>query len=276
MLAKIECQCLLDLGITESISSRLRNGPVYIGESLLSDARLQKSLRTGDVGLLFRGLTEFIAFNAYLLNDPTHRDKLGIENPTFGIIPRPTQDELERNCELAERQVLAFASQCILRGNILAFDQLISQLPATNGFVVRKDFHQALSGVGPRADFNLVLAGLLHDLRQDVEGNELLRPVQIFDATMKIVQLSKTLLSKELVLSSLYEWLSQKWVFVWSQQRFLLRNPALHETSIADAFATKSSRNNVLVAVLIAVLPTFGISNEDEMSGHLKGLIEGS
>lgn len=89
---------------------------------------------------------------------------------------------------------------------------------------------------------------------------------------MKVLQLAKVTVSGDTARSRLYEWLSKKWVFIWSQQRFLLRNSALHESAIMNAFSAGRGLNNEIVTILEAILPTLGISNEQEMRGHLAEL----
>ncbi len=272
MLAKIENQCLLDLGIADNIDTHLKRGPVYIGQSLLMYARLEKSIRTENIELFARELENLVAFSAFLARDPSNRSKCGLETPTYGKIPRPSSEEISGQTDMAERQVLTFAIQCLFQADATVLDSLCSLQNDRNDFAIRAEFLKALSGSGERTDFNLALAAIIHQLGRDIKGTDLLTPIQVFDLSMKVLQLTKVTVSGKITRSRLFEWLSKKWVFIWSQQRFLLKNSALHESAIMDAFSAGCGLNNQIVTILEAILPTLGISNEQEMRGHLAEL----
>ncbi|TKT75827.1 hypothetical protein [Aquamicrobium sp. LC103] len=272
MLAKIECQCLLDLGIADNLDAHLKGGPVYIGQSLLMYARLEKAIRTANIDLFASELENLVAFSVFLASDPSNRSKCGLETPTYGKIPRPSSEEISGQTDMAERQVLTFAIQCLFQADATVLDSLCELQNDQNGFAVRAEFSKALSGSGERTDFNLALAAILHQLGSDIKGTDLLTPIQVFDLSMKVLQLAKVAVSGDTARSRLYEWLSKKWVFIWSQQRFLLKNSALHENAIMNAFSAGRGLNNEIVTILEAILPTLGISNEQEMRGHLAEL----
>lgn len=272
MLAKIECQCLLDLGIADNIDAHLKGGPVYIGQSLLMYARLEKAIRLASVELFANELENLVAFSIFLASDPSNRSKFGLETPTYGKIPRPSSEEIAGQTDMTERQVLNFAIQCLFQADATVLDPLCSLQNDRNGFAIRAEFLKALSGSGERTDFNLALAVIIHQLGRDIKGTDLLTPIQVFDLSMKVLQLAKVTVSGDTARSRLYEWLSKKWVFIWSQQRFLLKNSALHESAIMNAFSAGRGLNNEIVTILEAILPTLGISNEQEMRGHLAEL----
>jgi hypothetical protein len=273
MLAKIECQCLLYLGIADNVDAHLKGGPVYIGQSLLMYARLEKAIRTANIELFASELENLVAFSVFLASDPSNRSKCDLETPTYGKIPRPSSEEISGQTDMAELQVLTFAIQCLLRANVTVLDSLCSLQNGRNGFAIRAEFPTALSGGGERTDFNLALAAIIHQLGRDTKGIDLLTPIQVFDLSVKVLQLAKVTVSGDTTRSLLYEWLSKKWVFIWSQQRFLLKNSALHEDIIITAF-TKGGKNNALVSILDAILPTLGILNESAMKRHLQDLLE--
>ncbi len=272
MLAKIECQCLLDLGIADNIDAHLKGGPVYIGQSLLMYARLEKAIRTANIELFASELENLVAFSAFLASGPSNRSKCDLETPTYGKIPRPSSEEISAQTDIAERQVLTFAIKCLFQADATVLDSLCSLQNDWNGFAIRAEFWKALSGSGERTDFNLALATVVHQLGRDIRGTDLLTPIQVFDLSMKVLQLAKVTLSGETTRLRLYQWLSKKWVFIWSQQRFLLKNSRLHESAIMNAFSDGGGLNNEIVTILEAILPTLGISNEQEMGGHLAEL----
>ena len=272
MLAKIECQCLLDLGIADNIDAHLKGGPVYIGQSLLMYARLEKAIRTANIELFASELENLVAFSAFLASDPRNRSKCDLQTPTYGKVPRPSSEEISEQTDMAERQVLTFAIQCLFQADATVLDSLCSLQSDWNGFAIRAEFSKALSGSGERTDFTLALATVAHQLGRDIKGTELLTPIQVFDLSMKVLQLAKVTLSGETTRLRLYQWLSKKWVFIWSQQRFLLKNSRLHESAIMNAFSDGRGLNNEIVTILEAILPTLGISNEQEMGGHLAEL----
>lgn len=272
MLAKIENQCLLDLGIADNIDTHLKRGPVYIGQSLLMYARLEKAMRTANIELFARELENLVAFSAFLARDPSNRSKCGLETPTYGKIPPPSSEEISGQTDMAERQVLTFAIQYLFQADATVLESLCSLQNDGHDFAIRAEFSKALSGSGERTDFNLALAAIIHQLGRDIKGTDLLTPIQVFDLSMKVLQLTKVTVSGKITRSRLFAWLSKKWVFIWSQQRFLLKNSALHESAIMNAFSAGCGLNNQIVTILEAILPTLGISNEQEMRSHLAEL----
>jgi len=274
MLAKIECQCLLDLGIADNIDAHLKNGPLYIGQSLLIYAQLKKAMRTANIELFTRELENVVAYSIFLSANPDNRNKDSLETPMHGKIPRPSNEEILGQTDIAEREILAFMLLCLFQSNAAVFDSLCSLQNKQNGFFVRAEFWSALAGSGTYTDFNLALAAITHQLGQETKGIALMTPIQVFDLSMKVLQLAKVAMSGDIIRSQLYEWLSRKWVFIWSQQRFLLKNSMLHEAAIIRAFEHGNSKNNTLVLILNAILPTLGISNELAMNAHIQNLLE--
>lgn len=274
MLAKIECQCVLDLGIADNIDAHLKNGPVYIGQCLLMYAQLQKAMRTANIELFIRALENVVAYSIFLTADPGDRNKNNLETPTYGKIPSPSNEEILRQTDIAEREILAFALLCLFQSNATAFDSLCCLQNKQSGFFVRAEFWAALAGSGTCTDFNLALATITHQLGQETKSIALMAPIQVFDLSMKVLQLAKVTMSGDTIRSQLYEWLSRKWVFIWSQQRFLLKNSMLHEAAIIRAFEHGNSTHKALVLILDAILPTLGISNERAMERYLQDMID--
>ena len=272
MLAKVECQCILDLGIADNIDNYLKGGPVYLGQSLLIYARLEKAIRTKNMRLFARELENLVAFRIFLGSDPTNHKKCELEPPTFGNIPRPSSEEISRQTDVAEREILSFAIQCLFQADASVVASLSTIQNDWKGFAVRAEFPKALSGDDVRMDFNLALAANLHELGKDVEGTSLLTPIQVFDLSIKVLQLAGLVVSGGATRLQLYEWLSKRWVFIWSQQRFLLKNPIIHESGIMSAFSSCDDLGGKIVTILEAILPTLGISNEQEWRGHLSEL----
>ncbi|WP_421522038.1 AAA family ATPase [Ochrobactrum quorumnocens] len=269
LLAKIECHCLLDLGIADNIDAHLKGEPVYIGQSLLMYARLEKAIRTANIELFASELENLVAFSTFLARDPSNRSKCDLETPTYGKIPRPSSEEISGQIDMAEREILTFAIRCLFQADATVLVSLCSLQNDWNGFAIRAEFSKALAGSGEGTDFNLALATIVNQLERDINGADMLTPIQVFDLSMKVLQLAKVTVSGEATRLRLYEWLSKKWVFIWSQQRFLLKNSALHERAIMNAFSEGSGLNNKIMTILDAVLPTLGISNEQEIRGHL-------
>jgi hypothetical protein len=273
MLAQIECHCLLNLGITQNINTHLRNGPVREGQFMLTRGKSDKAFRVKDVELFRVSLAETIAQFVFI-SKHGHKESFNLENITYGQFPSPTPDEETALIDLAEKQILSFAAACILEKNGAEFDNLLRELEIPKGFARRDELLACLSGKSDATDYNTSFAVILALSRQALDGSVVLSPVQILELTFKVLESAKLVAQLSYMSQIALVWLYERWAFVWAQQRFLLKQPALHEGSISAAWAQdEPNAYTKALKVLNALLPTMGISNEIEIDNLLKNML---
>lgn len=275
MLAKVECHCLLDLGITQNIDSNLKNGPVREGQFLLTQAKLDKAFRLKDSNLFCNSLAETIAQFTFTNKQGSHEKSFNLKDITYGNFPTPTSQEKNALVDLTEQQILSFASVCVLDGNAVEFDAFLQEIKNSTGFVHRGELQICLLGKGSEVDYHTNFARLLALHRQAIDGLSVPSPSETIELALNILQTAKLANQLSYLSQQTLNWLEQKWLFIWEQQRFLLRQPADHESSISEALRQDEPDAYLKVlAILMGVLPTIGISNEGEIKTVLEKMME--
>ena len=273
VLATIENNCNLDLGITRKLDQFLPSGPVFEGQILLTQSIMNKALRHLDVSLFYSTLQEIVAQYAYMKGVDGNRVRLNLENVTFALPPSPTRDQQADHAELAEMFILFFASTCIFTENTQKLDELNAQMTECSGFVVGTGFQAAMRGTGSKSDFNSSLAFLLAILKSAGDEEGALSPSQLFEVVFKVFLVAKQVTRTRKIAKPAFNWLRKNWSFVWNNQCFLLKNPTIHEETIANACDASGSPETIAaVDLMLAILPTMGIPKEDELEGELRKL----
>lgn len=271
MLAQIENHCLLDVGITRGIDAHLPNGPVREGLVLLTQGKLYKAFHTRNVELFLSTLAETVAEFALFTKLGGKEKSFNVENITYGTFPSPTVEEMSALITLTEQQILSFAATCFLDNDAASYDRMMTALAAPEGFTRRDELVECLAGRANGTDYYTRFASLLSDGRKTLDQSSQLSPTQVFELTLKLIETGKLagqirLLSKQALI-----WLEERWSFTWEKQRFLLRQPSLHERDISDAWERDEPNETAkILAILLAILPTLGISNQSEIKGVLE------
>ena len=273
MLAVVENDSCLDVGISENFEKYLPNGPVFEGQFLLTSAKMRKAFTLCDTKLFVEALRETAAEFAYVRGKGDYKNSFNIENVTFGSFPVPTLEQQDGLSNLTEQLVLCFVSNCIFLEQIADLEQLITSLEVCQGFKVRKELLSALRGHGLDTDYNTSMAALLAVHRSALSKNGTLPPRQIFELAFKTVQVAGPTNNIHVISKFGFEWLCAKWTFIFEHQRFLLRSPAFYEKSINEVVMAKGgSWLERLLDLLQAILPTMRFNNESELSRMLKDI----
>ena len=273
VLATIENNCGLDLGITRKLDQFLPSGPVYEGQIVLTQSIMDKALRHLDVSLFFSALRESVAQFAYMKKKNGNRISFDPKNITFASPPSPTREQQVDHSEITEMFILFFASMCIFTENTQKLDVLNEQMDECDGFVVGTGFQAAMRGTGITNDFNSSLAFLLAKFSSDEDEKGALSPSQVFEVVFKVFLVAKQLTRIRMITKPAFNWLRINWSFIWNNQRFLLKNPAKHEEGIAKAFEVSGSPGAIAtIDLMLAILPTMGIPNQHELEGKLRKL----
>ncbi|NKN34881.1 hypothetical protein HFC70_00775 [Agrobacterium sp. a22-2] len=275
MLAQIECHCLLDLGIARNIDTRLPKGPVREGQFLLTRAKLNKALRQLDIRSFNLALTETVAEFAFAVQQGSKENSFNIQNVTYGNFPPPTAEAIKGLRELAGQQILSFVAACILSEDAVAYDAFVAGLMSQSGFTCDERLAACLAGKVAATDYYTSYASLLFANRKTIDDGSLLSPIQVLEFTYKVLQTAKQAGYLQPLSEQMLKWLSERWAFIWERQRFLLQQPLLHEKEIAAAWERNEPNDSVKVlTVLMAILPTLGISNQNEIRRSLEGMLQ--
>lgn len=275
MLAQIENHCLLDVGITRGIDAHLPKGPVREGLILLTRAKLYKAFHTRNVELFLSTLAQTVAEFALSTKNGGMEKSFNVENITYGAFPSPTVEEMDALVTLTEQQILSFAATCFLDNDAASYDRLMTALAAPEGFTRRDELVECLAGRANGTDYYTRYASLLSDGRKTLDQASPLSPSQVFELALKLIETGKLagqirLLSKQVLI-----WLEGRWGFIWERQRFLLRQPSLHERDISDAWEQDEPNETAkILVILLATLPTLGISNQNEISVVLEDMLK--
>jgi len=273
MLAKVENNSCLDVGITQSLTTFLPKGPVFEGQLMVTSSKMRKAFTLLDRELFVMALMETVTNFVYIKEQGDYRKSFDIENVTYGSLPVPTLEQQAGISELTEQFVLCFISNCIFTESVAELDQLIDALEKDQGFKVRKELLNSLRGHGSTTDYNTTLAGLLVIHRRAIDQNGALSPAQVFELALKALQVAGQTNNIWVVAKSAFEWLNAKWTFIVEHQRFLLRNLTFHEKSINQVrIAEGDSRIDKVIDLLQEILPTMGFQNENQLGPILNDI----
>jgi hypothetical protein len=275
MLAQIENHCLLDVGITKGLDAHLPNGPVREGLILLTLGKMFRAFHRRDVDLFITTLADTVAEFVLISKLGGKEKTFNVENVTFGGFPSPTIEEMNALFTLTEQQILSFAATCFLDNDAASYDKLTTALDAPEGFTTREELVECLLGRANGTDYYTRYASLLSGCRKTLDEASLLTPREVFELTMKVVETGKMAGRNRLLSKQALIWLRKRWSFILENQRFLLRQPSLHEANISDIWDQDEPNETAkLLAILLATLPTLGISNERELVDVLQKMLK--
>lgn len=273
MLASIENNCYLDVGITKSLKKHLPKGELFEGQILLTLAKLRKSFKLLDVELFEIAMNEAVVEWDYLFNQNQSNQKIDMESLEFRAFPVATLQQQLHHSELTEQFVLCFVSNYIFRGRTNDLDSFFMELEKNKNVKVRKAFSDCLLGDGAAVDFNTSLAALLALHKGAIVKSKKLVPAQIFEFVFQIVRIAKKTNNFLFLAESAFKWLSLKWSVMLDQQKFLLRHSLLDEELIAQILIESSDSWDIkIIDLLQAILPAMGFSNESELRISLNEL----
>lgn len=273
MLAALENNSLLDFGITQNLETFLPKGPIFEGQFLITPSKMRKAFTLLDAALFVETLRETVAEFAYVKEQGDCKKSFNIENVTYGSLPLPMLEQQVGISDLTEQLVLCFVSNCIFAENVAKLEQLAASLEEGQGFKVREEFFNSLQGRGTFMDYNTSFASLLAIHRRAIDKKETLSPTQVFELAFKALQMAGQTNNLRVMAKPAFEWLSEKWSFIWEHQRFLLARPAFYEKSIIQVCITEGDLwIDKLIDLLQVILPTMGFHNENQQSHILNDI----
>lgn len=269
MLAALENNSCLDVGITQNIETLLPKGPILEGQFKLTVAKMRRAFTLLDMQIFCEALREIVAQFAYIEEQGGYLKSFKIENVGYETFPAPTLEQQVNMSNQTEQFVLGFVSNCVFTENLAGLDQLIDALEVGHGFKVRQDFLNALQGGSFVTDYNTHMAALLACHRQQENSS----PGQVFELALRALQIASETNNLYVTAKYAYEWLNSKWTFISEHQRFLLTRLTFYEQSITEARTAEGvSPVDQLINLLQAILPVMGFKNENQLSQLLNDI----
>ncbi|MBV1914897.1 MAG: hypothetical protein KUG72_05890 [Pseudomonadales bacterium] len=275
MLAAVENNSLLDVGITLRLATYLPKGPVVEGQFLLTFAIMKKSLGLHNIALFVAALGEVVTWWAFVKEQEDLKNSFDTLNVTYGSLPVAAPEQQHELTEATEQLVLGFVANSIFEEEFFEFGALIDAIEKSNDLKVRMVFLDCLRGSDIAVDYVTSAALLLVSYRQGIEENRTPSPIQVFELIFIVFQIVGKTINASAVAKSAFKWLSSKWDFISEHQRFLLKSPAMHEKFIAQALKSENdSVVNKTIGLLQAILPILGIGNESELKRALNKMLQ--
>ena len=266
MLATVENNSCLDIGITQSLTSFLPKGPVFEGQFILTQSKMRKAFTLLNSQLFVTALRETVAEFSYAKGHGDYRDCFNIKNVTYGSLPVPSLEQQAGMSDLAEMFVLCFVSNCVFTGSVAELNPLIEALEKDHFFKLRKEFLKSMEGHGSSVDYNTSFAALLATHIRAIEREDTLAPSQIFELALKAIQVASKTYNIRVVAKYAFDWIKEKWNIISQQQRFLLKGIKIHEQIINQILVAEGdSWLNKVIDLLQAILPTMGFQNEHQL-----------
>lgn len=270
MLAKVECASGLDIGLASSLDTYLPRGRIIEGEAILSVSLAKRALKTLKMAHFDEGIVASIAAH-YSAGSTLKMGKAGYE-VTYGTLTFPPPDEQERFQVLADYHVLTFASACVFRGNVDAFESLEQRLDS-QPVAIGNDVRSGLREGSASDTFNGTFARLLgreHASSKSGAGGD---PTECWLLMSSAIQCAP-LIGVHRTLAELgLEWFERKWRSMIVDQRFRLVAPSLNCPAIEFALDHPKDRPaSTLFDLLRATLPATKLGRQPEALGSLAEL----
>ncbi|WP_181258993.1 hypothetical protein [Vibrio splendidus] len=278
MLASIENNGLLDVGVTSQIYSHLGGRPLIEGEWTLSATILDRSFIEVDVNNFIAAVKKLIAGLVFLLDRQSDEAEFKSQDFTYGNLSKLNEKDCADHSNTIEQFILCFVSCCAIRGEWEPVDRLIESLDLDTELNIRVDFMNALNGIqGDIDDSSIATACSLVSHRIDIKNGWFGTPIRLFQLALTTIQLANSCGKSRVVSQVVYEAMKQNWMVIWEHQRALLVNPHYHFGTINKAFSgTSYSWEKKALNLLMAILPVLGISNEIEVKALLVDLLRKS
>lgn len=267
LLACVENESILDVGITQRLSTFLLKGPIVEGQILLASSKMRKALTLLDASQFLVTLEETIAAYSYCKEQFESKDAADSDfTATFQALPASTLSQQLEFSALTEQLTLCFILNCIFSKNSINLNYIADVLEESHGFKVRPAFLDCLRGCGSPNDgiLQLTLLSAIHI--GATNADQALPPMHVFELAYSALQLARQVDKMQIVSKFVFQWLSAKWDFMSKNQRFMLRSPTVFDRSINELCKAESgSWSDKATDLLLAILPLIGYKNEGQV-----------
>ena len=273
ILASIENYAELDAGITDNLISFLPEGPIVEGQMYLAPSKMHKAVATLNSGLFVQALRDVVAIRSFGRFNDGFRYTPNLKKPTYCQVPIATCEQQAALREQTEKYILAYCANCVFQNKMHEIDHVISLLSNASGFSVSSLVLDNLQRSGPFNDFHTRTAQFILRERLVLESLDQGTPLEMVHLAVCILQIAKDTSTYKLLADALRPWFTERWSLIWENQRFLLKDPALHDDSIKKAMdSDRAPSERQILEILEAVLPTLGAGIQSEFEKILAKL----
>ena len=269
MLASVENYLDLDVGISNQLERFLINGPVVAGQQLLSSSKMHRSIATLNTDLFFRTLRDTMSEFAFSKTHGVH-SAFDIMNPTFEPVPPATIDQLKEMSDLAGYFVLCFASAAALADKKDVFTVFTNRLAGASGFRLKDDLVASLNDGAVPSDFSTAHACRLFEIVNSDEKVGSLTPVEVFETAYRTMEVAKQSANRRSLGPTMLSWLELHWAYIWSRQRFRLKDPSFHEAEMDLALKNITHPWDKASSIMLHMLPMLGLTNENDLRSSIQ------
>jgi hypothetical protein len=191
-------------------------------------------------------------------------------NPTFEPIPLATNDQLDEMSDLAGYFVLCFAGSAVLADKKDVFAVFTSRLAGASGFRLKNNLVASLTIGAAPSDFSTAHACRLFNIANSDKSIGSLTPVEVFETAFRTMEVAKQSANRRSLGPTMLSWLELQWAYIWSRQRFRLKDPSFHEAEMELALKSSTSAWDKASSILLHMLPMLGLANEDDLRSSIQ------
>ncbi|PCI21469.1 MAG: hypothetical protein COB62_03535 [Piscirickettsiaceae bacterium] len=270
LLASIENECHLDLGITKNLHQYLPKGPALEGQFFLTISVMSNALTCADIELFKATLPLVITQYAYLFE---RGEALDIKNITYGTFPELTTEQQLNYMGLTEKFVLCFIFMCIFLERPNLVNLLLNFLEKSKLIKVRNIFLSNLQNksISSSDDYSNQVAMLLgHHLKTPQEFKAP-SPNRVYTLAYHSIQLAHEVGYIRDIAETINKWVIKHWAIFMQDPHFRLRFSPSHENQIKCA-SSEGDSSEKLINLMLEILPMLGLNNENQIRADLTSL----
>jgi len=270
LLASIENECHLDLGITRNLHQYLPNGSVLEGEFFLTISMMSNALTYADIELFKATLPQIITQYAY---HSKTGEALNIKNITYGTFPELTTDQQLTYMDLTEKFVLCFIFMCIFLERPNLVNLLLNFLEKSKLIKVRDVFLSSLQNksINSSDDYSNQVAMLLGRHLKTPQEFKAPSPNKVYELAYLSIQFTHKVGSIRDIAETINKWVIKHWAIFMQDPRFRLRYSPSHENQI-ECVSSEGDSSEKLINLMLVILPMLRLSNENQIRAELTNL----
>ncbi len=263
MLAAVENFLLVDVGINKNLTKYLCNKSFLEGQFLLTESQVVKALKIIDTQLFLLALKDRI--HQFVIFSSGKENNFNVQSGTLVGNPILPDHELSKYYDLFESFMLLYIAMSIINNRTINIKSFTNMIINDQKIFVRNEFISCLKQEGIITDYNLNIAKEFSVIYSKIDKNECFTPKEVFIFALRTLQLASQTKIQIYFIEPIFSWVKQKWDNIWENQRFLLHSPTVYITEIEMSYQKPFSLES-LIDLLIAILPTIGLRNENDIN----------